>query len=50
MNKNILDVVNDFAAWKGNSYTLAALIVAAHLEIIKAQLIEAGYPEAAEAL
>jgi hypothetical protein len=50
IDKAILDVVNDFAAWKGNSYTLAALIVAKQLELTKEKLIELGFTEAAEAL
>jgi hypothetical protein len=50
IDKDILEVVNDFASWKGNSYTLAALIVAKHLELMKAKLEANGFPEAAEAL
>jgi len=35
MGKALLDVVNDFASWRGNPFTLA-------------QLIAEGMPEAAE--
>lgn len=48
MDKTILDIINDFAAWKGNPFTLAALIVAQANEITRQKLIDAGYPEAAE--
>ncbi len=50
IDKDILDVVNDFAAWKGNSYTLAALIVAKQLELTKEKLTALGFTDAAEAL
>lgn len=50
MDKRILDVVNDFAAWRGNSFTLAALIVAVHLEIVRERLIAAGFEDATGAL
>lgn len=47
MDKAILDIINDFAAWKGNPFTLAALIVAQTNENTRQKLIEAGFPEAA---
>ncbi len=48
MDKSILDIINDFAAWKGNPFTLAALIVTRQNELTRQKLIDAGYPEAAE--
>ncbi len=50
MDKAILDIVNDFAQWKGNAFTLAALVAAAQREADRQRLIDAGLPEAAEAL
>lgn len=46
MQKEILEIVNDFSQWRGNSFTLAVLVS----EFVKeraAQAIE-EYPEAAE--
>jgi hypothetical protein len=48
VDKSILDIINDFAAWKGNPFTLAALIVDRQNELTRQKLIDAGYPEAAE--
>ena len=48
MDKALLAIINDFAAWKGNPFTLAALIVAAQNDIIRQKLIDAGFPEAAD--
>lgn len=50
MDKTILDIVNDFAQWKGNAFTLAALVAAAQREIDKQALVDAGHADAAEAL
>ncbi len=50
MDKRILDLVNDFNQWKGNSFTLANLIVEAQKEVDREKLIEAGFTEAAEAI
>lgn len=50
MDKSILDIINDFGQWKGNTYTLAALIAARQRELDQQRLIDAGLPEAAEAL
>jgi hypothetical protein len=48
MDKTLLAIINDFAAWKGNPFTLAALLIARQNEIIREKLIAEGYPEAAE--
>lgn len=48
MEKWILDVVSDFAQWNGDTYRLAALLVAAQKEAIAEKLEAAGMPEAAE--
>jgi hypothetical protein len=50
MDKRILDLVNDFSQWKGNSYTLANLIVELQKELDREKLIAAGFTEAAESL
>jgi hypothetical protein len=50
MDKSILDIVNDFSQWKGNTYTLAALIAARQRELDQQKLIDAGHVEAAESL
>jgi DNA-binding SARP family transcriptional activator len=50
MDKTILDLINDFSQWKGNSFTLAALIVERQKEVDRQKLIDAGFPEAAEVL
>jgi hypothetical protein len=48
MDKSILDIINDFAAWRGNLFTLAALIIDRHSAMIREKLIAAGHAEAAE--
>ena len=50
MDKRVLDLVNDFSQWKGNSYTLANLIVELQKELDRDKLIAAGLPEAAEVI
>lgn len=50
MDKRILDLVNDFSQWKGNSYTLANLIVELQKDIDREKLIAAGLTEAAEVI
>jgi hypothetical protein len=50
MDKTILDLINDFNQWKGNSFTLAALIVERQKGVDRQKLIDAGFPEAAEVL
>lgn len=50
MDKSILDIVNDFNQWKGNTYTLAALIAARQRVLDQQKLIDAGHVEAAEVL
>ena len=47
MQKEILALVNDFAQWRGNSFTLATLVA----EMVKdksAAAVEQEHPEAAE--
>jgi hypothetical protein len=48
VDKTILDIVNDFTQWKGNSFALANLIVEAQKDIDRAKLVAADMPEAAE--
>jgi hypothetical protein len=50
MGKEILDLIADFSKWKGNSYTLAALIVEMQIAIDRQKLIDAGFPESAEVI
>ena len=50
MDKTILDIVNDFSQWKGNSFTLANLIVEAQKELDRRKLVDAGMAEAAAVL
>lgn len=48
MEKWILDVVNDFSQWKGDTYRLAALVAAKQKEAVAEKLDAADMPEAAE--
>lgn len=50
MEKEVFDLIADFARWKGNTYTLAALILEMQKEIDRRKLIEAGFVEAAEVI
>ncbi len=50
MDKSILDIIADFAQWKGDTYRLAALIVEKQKEIDRAKVEAAGFPDAAEAI
>ena len=50
MDKRILDLVNDFSQWKGNSFTLANLIMEMQKEIDREKLIAAGFTDAAEVI
>ena len=50
MGKEVLDLIADFNKWKGNSYTLAALIVEMQIAVDRQKLIDAGFPEAAEVI
>ena len=50
MGKEMLDIINDFAQWKGNSFTLASLIIEKQKELDRQKLIDSGYSEAAEVL
>jgi hypothetical protein len=50
MDKGILDLINNYPAWKGDVYRLAALIVEEQKEIDRAKLIEAGYEDAAQVI
>lgn len=50
MGKEILDLINDFTQWRGNTFTLAALIVEKQKEIDRQRLVEMGFPEAAEVI
>lgn len=48
MDKRIVDLVNDFSQWKGDTYRLAALIAAQQKQIDADKLDSAGMPEAAD--
>lgn len=50
MDKQILDLVNDFAQWKGNPFTLAALVADKQKQIDREALIAAGHEAAAGAI
>ena len=50
VDKVILDIVNDFSQWKGNSFSLANLIVEAQKELDRAKLVAADMPDAADLL
>lgn len=50
MDRSILDLVNDFSQWRGNTFTLAALLVEKQKEIDRQRLVEMGFPEAAEVI
>ena len=50
MDKRVLDLVNDFAQWRGNSFTLAVQAMDLQKEIDREKLKEAGFDEAAEAI
>lgn len=50
MDKRILDLVNDFSQWKGNTYTLANLIVELQKDLDRKKLVEAGFSDAAEVI
>ncbi len=42
MDKRILDLVNDFAQWRGNPFTLAALVADLQKQIDREKLEAAG--------
>ncbi len=50
MDRRILELVNDFSAWKGDSFRLAAMVAAIQTELNKEKLESAGFVEAAEVL
>lgn len=50
MDREILLVVETFDLWKGNSFTLAALVAEKQKELDRAKLEAAGHSEAAEAI
>ena len=50
MDRSILDLINDFSQWKGNTFTLAALIVEKQKELDRIKVTDAGFPEAAEVI
>lgn len=50
MDKAILDIINDFTQWKGNSFTLASLVAAKQKELDAIAVEAAGHTEAAEVL
>jgi hypothetical protein len=50
MDKSILDIVNTFSLWKGNSFTLAVLIAEQQREVCRQKLVENGHLDAAELL
>lgn len=50
MDKSILEIIANFAEWKGDTYRLAALIVDRQKELDREKVTTAGYPDAAEAI
>lgn len=50
MDKCILELIANFSLWKGDTYRLAALILDCQRNMIRQQLVDAGYSEAAELL
>jgi hypothetical protein len=48
MDKRILEIVNDLSQWKGNAYTLAALVAEKQKEISREVLAASATPEAAD--
>lgn len=48
MDKAILDLVNDFAQWRGNPFTLAQLVAEKQKELTREKLVAEEMPEAAE--
>ena len=42
MDKRILDLVNDFVQWRGNPFTLAALVAELQKQIDREELEAAG--------
>lgn len=48
MDERIIDPVNDFPAWKGDTYRLAALVAEQQKQAAAELLEEAGMPEAAD--
>lgn len=50
MDKQIIDIVNDFTQWKGNSFTLAALLTEKQKELDREKVVNAGFTEAAEVI
>jgi hypothetical protein len=50
VDKRILDLISDFAQWKGDSYRLVNLAIEKQKEIDREKLILAGHTEAAEVI
>jgi len=50
MDKRILELIADFALWRGDTYRLAMLIAEAQKEIDRETLVAAGFHEASEIL
>ena len=50
MDKRILELIADFARWRGDTYKLAAQVVELQKEIDREALIAAGYPEQADVI
>lgn len=50
MDKRILEIVNNFELWRGNSFTLAQEVAEMQKQIIREKLVAEGFPEAAEAV
>jgi len=48
MDRRILEIVNDLTQWKGNAYTLAALVAEKQKELDREKLAASATPEAAE--
>jgi hypothetical protein len=44
MDRSILDIIADFALWKGDTYRLASLIAEQQKELDRQILIDSGFP------
>lgn len=48
MDKRVLELINNFRAWGGDTYKLSNMVCELQKELTREKLIEAGYIEASE--
>lgn len=48
MEKRILDLINNFREWGGDTYKLASMVCELQKQITREKLIQAGHEEASE--